>query len=248
MQAVGPAERADRILCVVPAYNEAGNIAAVIQDVRTHVPGADVLVVDDGSADETAWEAGRSGAIVCRLPFNLGYGVALQTGYKHAARNGYAYVVQIDGDGQHKAEYIPQMLERLEAEDMDFVIGSRFLGEQGYRVPLLRRIGIAVFRTIASILTGRRISDPTSGYQAFNRKVLDILVTDAYPWDYPDADVIIMLHRAGVRIAEIPVKMRLAPDQQSMHSGLRPIYYVFKMLLSIFVTLLRAAPTRAGGG
>lgn len=242
------AEGGGRLLCIVPAYNESDNIGAVIDDISAHVPGIDVLVVDDGSADETARVARDNGAIVCRLPFNLGYGAALQTGYKYAAGNGYEYVVQIDGDGQHKAEYIPQMLECLEAEDVDLVIGSRFLGEQGYEVPLLRKIGIAVFRTIASILTGRRISDPTSGYQAFNRKVLDILVTDAYPWDYPDADVIIMLHRAGVRIAEIPVQMRPAPGQQSMHSGLRPIYYVFKMLLSIFVTLLRAAPTRAGGG
>jgi glycosyltransferase involved in cell wall biosynthesis len=227
------------MLVVIPAYNEAGRVGPVVRGVLDVVPDADVLVVDDGSADLTSAEAARAGATVVTLPLNLGYGAALQTGYRYAVRHGYAVVGQIDADGQHRAEHLPQMLAELERSDADVVIGSRFLSRDGhYRPPAARKVGMAVFGRLASSLTRQHISDPTSGYQVMRAPVARFFCTDVYPSDYPDADILIMLHRSGFRVREIPVQMLPSPGQ-SMHGGHRSLYYVYKMLLSIFVTMLR---------
>jgi glycosyltransferase involved in cell wall biosynthesis len=227
------------MLVVIPAYNEAGRVGPVVRGVLDVVPDADVLVVDDGSADLTSAEAARAGATVVTLPLNLGYGAALQTGYRYAVRHGYTVVGQIDADGQHRAEHLPQMLAELERSDADVVIGSRFLSRDGhYRPPAARKVGMAVFGRLASSLTRQHISDPTSGYQVMRAPVARFFCTDVYPSDYPDADILIMLHRSGFRVREIPVQMLPSPGQ-SMHGGHRSLYYVYKMLLSIFVTMLR---------
>jgi glycosyltransferase involved in cell wall biosynthesis len=226
-------------LIVIPAYNESGRVGRVVQDVLDAVPGADVLVVDDGSRDATADEARSAGAAVVTLPVNLGYGAALQTGYKYAARHGYAVLGQIDADGQHLPEHFPALFAELQDARADVVIGSRFLdGEGHYRPPRARKVGIALFARIASMLTRQRISDPTSGFQVMRLPVAQFFCTDVYPSDYPDADILILLHRSGFHVREVPVRMLPSPGQ-SMHAGHKSLYYVYKMLLSIFVTVLR---------
>lgn len=231
---------ADKILIVVPACNEEESIGRVVTDVKRVVPSADVLVVDDGSVDGTRKTANQEGASVISLPFNLGYGVALQTGFKYALKRGYDYVVQMDADGQHEAKSVVDLIDEVQKGTADVILGSRFLGPATFTPPLARRLGILVFQAIVSLVVGKRISDPTSGFQALNRKVLELYSTDAYPVDFPDADVLIMLHYAGLRIKEIPVVMYgKVANGKSMHSGVRPLYYVFKMFLSILVTLMR---------
>jgi glycosyltransferase involved in cell wall biosynthesis len=228
-----------RPLVVVPAFNEAEEIGRVLDGIRTADPRLPVLVVDDGSTDETAIRARQAGARVLRLPINLGYGSALQAGYKYALREGYDCVVQLDGDGQHEPADIPRLLIPVERDDADLALGSRFLGENAYRAGMARGAGMRLFRALTFLLTGVRFSDVTSGYQALNRDVLQFFATERYPADYPDADVLVMLTRAGFRIAEVPVRMYPKRNGVSMHAGLRPIYYIFKMLLSMLLMLLR---------
>jgi glycosyltransferase involved in cell wall biosynthesis len=227
------------LLVVIPAYNEAGNIAAVMAEVRDSLPRFDVLVVDDGSQDETADVARQAGAAVLRLPVNSGYGVALQTGYKYAVRHSYRTVAQMDADGQHRAAFMPQLLEALHSGRADIVIGSRFLDDDGHYEPSrARKIGMGIFSRMASRIMRQHVSDPTSGYQVMRIDVAKFFCTDVYPADYPDADILILLHRSGFRVAEIGVQMR-PPAGKSMHDGHRSLYYVYKMFLSILVTLLR---------
>jgi len=226
-------------MIAVPAFNEEGRVGDVVRDVRETLPEADVVVIDDGSADGTAAEARAAGATVISLPINSGYGTALQTGYKFAVRRGYALVGQIDADGQHQGRYLREMLDALEQQRADVVIGSRFLGNDGhYRPSAARKVGIALFSRIASLVTRQHITDPTSGFQVMRVQVARFFCSDVYPNDYPDADILIMLHRSGFVVREVPVQMRPSTNV-SMHSGHKSIYYVYKMMLSIFVTMLR---------
>lgn len=236
-------------LIIIPAYNEAGGIAGVVASIRASV-GADIdiVVINDGSHDNTAAIARSAGALVVSHPFNMGYGVAIQTGYKFAAARRYEYLVQIDGDGQHDPACIATLLQELKSGEVDLVLGSRFLAAGSYRPPLARRAGMLFFGTLVSLLIGKPISDPTSGFQAFNRSVIEYFTSDAFPCDYPDADVLLMLGLAGFSIREIPVRMYANSEGKSMHSGLKPLYYVFKMLLSMTVTLLRHRAQSSGKG
>jgi hypothetical protein len=229
-----------RVLIIIPAYNEAPRIEKVIAGIRPQAPDADIVVVDDGSADETGEAARRAGVEVVSLPFNMGYGVALQTGFKYAKRHGYDYVVQMDGDGQHEPRCIADLLAAVQQPGVDIVLGSRWLGESEYKGPVLRKFGKFYFALLASLLTRLKVTDPTTGFQALRREVVEFYCTNVYPVDYPDADVIIMLNRAGFRVKEVPVTMYLSESGQSMHGGiLKPIYYGMKMMLSIGMTLLR---------
>ncbi|MCJ7496320.1 MAG: glycosyltransferase family 2 protein [Deltaproteobacteria bacterium] len=226
-------------MVVIPALNEAEQIAHVVQQVKEEVPEALVLVVNDGSTDQTEQKALAAGAKVLSHPFNMGYGVALQTGYKYARQYGFDYVLQMDGDGQHDPRYLQGLLKEVQEGGVDVAIGSRFLGEGEYQVPLLRRVGMRLFGFIASRLSGQKITDPTSGYQALNQRAIEFCIRDAFPGDYPDADVLVMLHRAGLRFREVPVGMHPNLNGRSMHSGLKPLYYIYKMLLSIMLNLMR---------
>jgi glycosyltransferase involved in cell wall biosynthesis len=229
-----------KILVLIPAYNEGARIAEVVGSVRTVVPDYDILVVNDGSSDDTATFAESAEAMVVSHPFNMGYGVAIQTGYKYALAKGYDFLVQIDGDGQHDPSFIPGLLAPVFSGETDLIIGSRFLEVRGYEPSLARRIGMAFFRQVVSWIANRQITDSTSGYQAFNRDVIRFFTGEVFPCDYPDADMLITLHLAGFRISELPVRMYANTGGKSMHRGLKPLYYIFKMLLSIFVTLLRS--------
>ena len=229
-----------KTLVLVPAFNESARIARVLAGIRAAVPGADVLVVDDGSADDTSVVARTAGARVVRLPFNLGAGVAAQTGYKLAVREGYACVVQLDADGQHEPGDIPALLGVIQRGDADVAIGSRFLdGAATYRPGALRRVGMGLFGLLAWLLTGVRFSDVTSGFRAFSGDVVRFVATEWYPTDYADADVLITLRRAGFRLRDVPVRMYERAGGRSMHAGLTPVYYVFKMLLSVALAPVR---------
>ena len=228
----------NKTIIIIPAYNEEQRIAAVVSGVSAAAPEAVVVVINDGSRDDTAAVARLAGALVISHPFNMGYGATIQTGYKYARDKGYDYLVQLDADGQHDPSCIPDLLAPVIAGTADIVIGSRFLGNS-YRPPLARRLGMVLFRRIVSLVTGTFISDTTSGFQSFNSAVIRFFATDIFPVDYPDADMLIMLHRAGFHMTEVPVRMFENNAGKSMHSGLKPLYYMFKMFLSICVTLMR---------
>lgn len=233
-----------KTLIVIPAFNEEKNIGPVLDLVHELAPGIPVLVINDGSVDNTGSIAKEHGANVIALPFNSGYGVALQTGFIYAVKNGYSVVVQLDADGQHDPSGIKDLLHEILKDDVDIVIGSRFLGQNKYQTTFAKHTGMFIFGKLASIFCGQKITDPTSGFQALKGKAILFAAGNFYPPDYPDADFLIMLHRAGFKIREIPVTMRPNRENQSMHRGHRSVYYVFKMFLSIFVTLLRQKPPR----
>ena len=225
-------------LVVIPAYHEEKRVGEVVSRVRTALPDFQVVVVDDGSLDATSRVAREAKARVLRHPFNLGYGAALQTGYKYALASGASLVVQLDADGQHDPADAHALVEPIERGELDVVIGSRFLGAGDYQMGTLRASGRRFFQALLAAL-GLRISDPTSGYQALSRSALEFYAGDDFPSDYPDVDVLLAAHRRGLRIGERPVVMRESPRISSMHSGLAPIFYVYKMLLSLWATSSR---------
>lgn len=227
-----------KVVIIIPAYNEAGRISSTIAGIRK-ITDADILVISDGSTDSTAEDAGKTGSLVIELPFNLGYGTALQTGYRYALKQGYGFAIQMDADGQHDPAFIPVLLKEVQTGRADVAIGSRFLGEGVYRLSRTRKAGVLFFRSLASLLTRQTVTDPTSGFQALNRKAMEFCASEAYPTDFPDADVLVMLHKRGIRFTEVPVRMHQNTKKKTMHSGLVPVYYLFKMMLSILVTLLR---------
>jgi glycosyltransferase involved in cell wall biosynthesis len=229
-------------LIIMPAFNEELNIGQALDDIFGEAPGIPVLVINDGSGDRTAEIAIKKGAKVITLPYNSGYGVALQTGFLYAHQRKIPIVLQMDSDGQHDARYINSLLEAVRAQDVDVVIGSRFLGACEYKAGLLKRAGMLFFGTIASVIVGRKVTDPTSGFQAAKGKAIGFAASDFYPPDYPDADFIILLHRHGFKVKEIPVAMKPNAQNKTMHRGHKTLYYVFKMALSIMVTLLRNRP------
>lgn len=235
-------------LVVIPARNEGARIGAVIAAIR-RVSAAPILVIDDCSTDDTAAVARGAGARVISLPVNLGYGAALQTGFMVARDAGATRVVQLDADGQHDAASIPDLLAALETGDAELVIGCRFHPESDYRMGAVRGAGLTLFRVLLRLLTGRRFSDPTSGFKAWSGAALPFLTSAFYPVDYPDADVLHLLHRAGFCIIEVPARFHPSPPgKRTLHSGLQPVYYVIKMLLSLFINLIRPVPPplRAG--
>lgn len=231
---------APKTLIIVPAYNEEQALPATLNDLRTHFSPGDILVVNDGSADGTSAAARRAGVNVIDLPANMGIGVAMQTGYIYAARNGYGSAVQCDADGQHPPAEIGELLERLAAEGADMVIGSRFLDrkKEGFKSLFLRRQAIRFFSWWIWLLTGVRVYDVTSGFRVAGGRAIAIFAND-YPFDYPEPEAIVLLTRHGCRIGETPVSMR---DRQGGVSSIGPlaaVYYMVKVSIGILVTRLR---------
>jgi glycosyltransferase involved in cell wall biosynthesis len=230
----------ERALLIIPAYNESESLDDVLARVAEANSGFEVVVVDDGSQDGTGDIAARAGATVLRHPFNLGYGAALQTGYKYALERNAALVVQMDADGQHDPAQIRELAAGIRNDEYDLVVGSRFLETTGYRMGVIRNLGRMVFSAIAR-LSDLKVSDPTSGFQGMNRRVLDLDARDFFPTDYPDVDVLLTAFRHGLRVGELPVQMAEASRASTLHGGLRSFYYVYKMLLSIFSATVRPA-------
>jgi glycosyltransferase involved in cell wall biosynthesis len=233
-----------RKLAIVPAYNEEGMVGRVVRDIHRVEPQFDVLVVDDGSTDATAAEARAEGAAVISHPFNLGIGGAVQSGFKYALREGYDVAAQVDGDGQHKPSYLPELLAKLKTkgDQADMVCGSRFRGDPGYKVPIGRRIGNLIFSVVLTVICRRRITDPTSGFRITNRRGIELFARD-YPHDYPEVEAILMLNAHRLRIHEVPVRMNARGYGRSSIDYPRSAYYMAKVLLAIFVGLFRRRPT-----
>lgn len=232
-----------RTLIVLPALNEAGNITRVIHNIRKHAPWAQILVINDGSTDATATLATQAGALVLNMPFNVGIGAAVQAGFQFARRAGYEVVVRNDGDGQHAAEDIERLVQELLHGDADVVIGSRFLGSGGdYGTSFARRAGILMIAGLLSRITGQRITDPTSGFAAFNQRAIRLFAR-VYPHDYPEPEAIVALHRSGLTLREVPATMRPREAGHSSITLLRSPIYMFKVTLAILISLLRRAPT-----
>lgn len=233
---------AGRLLVLIPAYNEAGAIDHVIRGVRLTVPHADVLVIDDASIDSTSAVAEAAGAWVVRHPFNLGIGGTFQTGLKFALQENYATVVRLDGDGQHDPADIPAMLVVLDQDEADIVVCSRFLGtELTMHIPLARRIGIRLFATTVSALTGRRATDTTSGFQAMNRKAVATLAA-FMPQDYPEVEGRVISYKAGLRTMELPTQMRMRAAGVSSINNWRSLYYAFKVSIAACICALKEIP------
>ena len=225
-------------IAIVPALNEEQTVGRVIDEIRAFDPGFDIVVVDDGSTDRTAGVAADCGAHVLRLPFNLGIGGAMQTGFRFAFEQAYDIAVQIDGDGQHDPSQLPKILGPVLAGDADLSVGSRFTGEGAYRSSFVRRIGIKIFARIVSAVVGQKVTDTTSGFRAVNRKGIALFAAD-YPHDYPEVEATVMCVKHKLRLKEVPVEMRERGGGVSSITALRSVYYMTKVLLAIFVGLFR---------
>lgn len=228
-----------KYLVVVPAFNEEQSIGEVLRGIKADVPFADILVINDGSRDQTGGIAGHNGTMVISHPFNLGYGAALQTGFRFGVKNGYDFIITMDADGQHSPSSADKMIRAMEVNNADVVIGSRFI-EGSYRLGTIKKIGIRLFSWIAKTYTGITITDPTSGFQLLNRNAFSYLAEgDNYPLDYPDVNIIMALHKRKFTIVETPVEMTENRYGRSMHSGLKPVFYIAKMFLAIIMVLMR---------
>lgn len=229
-------------IIIIPAYNEENNIGRVLQEIKSYKLSSDILVVNDGSVDKTEMVADREQVTVIRHPFNLGYGAALQTGFKYAVQKGYKYVVQFDADGQHDPADIGKILEELRKNHVHIVIGSRFLGQGTLKTGLSKKIVIAIFTFLIRILTGTRVTDPTSGFKGLGRPLFSYYsVMGKYPEDFPDADILIQTIKCRYNVSEIPVNMHNRLSGKGMHDGfsLKHLYYLCKIILSILIILLR---------
>jgi len=228
-----------RRVAIVPALNEEAALPRVIDELRAFDPGLDIVVVDDGSGDRTAEVAEAKGARVLRLPFNLGIGGAVQTGFRFAFENDYDLAVRVDGDGQHDPSQLARVLEPVLAGDADIAVGSRFVAsEGGYRSSRPRRVGIRMLAWTVSRIVGQRVTDTTSGFQALNRRGIALFARD-YPHDYPEVEATVMVFRHRLRLQEVPVAMRERGGGRSSITALRSVYYMVKVLLAIFVGLFR---------
>lgn len=229
---------------VVPCHNEAGCIAGVVADLARHCPGAAIAAVNDASTDRTEAvlrQLAHPRLTVLSLPTNLGIGGAVQTGLRYAAANGFDYAAKFDGDGQHRAAELPALLAPLLAGEADLAIGSRFLGRgrKGFQSTFLRRLGIRVFRALSFVLTGRLVTDNTSGFRAYNRRALGF-AAEYYPsFDYPEPEEVILFLRNGFRVTEIPVEMIARQAGKSSINFLKSIYYMLKVIFAVLMAAVR---------
>ena len=229
-----------RCLAIVPAFNEEASVASVIAEIRDADPRFEILVVDDGSTDGTR-ELASAGAHVVSLPFNLGIGAAVQAGFEYARRRGYDLAVQLDGDGQHDPAFLAALLAPVVAGDVDIAIGTRFAAERHYRPSFARRLGIGLFARVVSTIVRQRVTDTTSGFRALNRRGIRLFAAD-YPHDYPEVEATVLARRHGLRLAEVPVRMRYRTEGCSSITAARSAYYLVKVSLALMIGLFRRYP------
>ncbi len=233
-----------KVLIIVPAFNEEGNVGQAIDQIRRSSVACDVLVIDDGSTDQTALEASRHGAVVIRLPFNLGIGGAVQTGFQYAYAEGYDIAVQIDGDGQHDPSYLDMLIAPILSQEADLVVGSRFLADSGgFKSTFSRRVGIRFFVGLINLLTRMKITDPTSGFRAHNKKLIAAFASD-YPHDFPEPEALVVARRANASVQEIPVVMRARRGGSSSIGSIKSIYYMLKVTVAILLQMMTPSNSR----
>ena len=232
----------DKILIVIPAYNEAENIEKVIKEIKKDIKYADILIINDCSTDNTVNIVKKNNVKCITNAFNMRYAMAVQTGIKYAYENDYDYVIQMDADGQHIASEAEKMYKELKKSNTDIVIGSRYLKDMGYPCPLFRRIGTKMFEWIIKIFTGKRIADPLSGFQCLNKAVIKRYAKMGNYPEFPDANLVIEMLLNGYKIEEVPVKMRIRENGVSMHSGiLKPIKYMIEQFYTCVVIVVKYA-------
>ena len=228
-----------RILAIIPAYNESGNIGRTVREILAQPLGVVPLVIDDGSRDDTVGEAFWAGAKVVSLPFNLGIGGAVQTGYRYALEHDFDIAIQIDGDGQHDPAFLSALIRPVVEGEADMAIGSRFSGDKaGFQSSFARRIGISFFRGLIRFLTGFDPTDPTSGFRACNRRLIAIF-SGYYPSDFPEPEAIVVARRLGAKICDVPVIMRAREAGKSSIGKLKSPYYMIKVTGAILLHMLK---------
>lgn len=231
-----------RALAIIPALNEERNLPRVLASLRRDAPGWDVCVIDDGSADRTAMLAHEQGAVVLRLAQTLGIGGAVQTGYLWAREHGYDVAAQIDGDGQHDPQFLAAALAPIAAGKADLVVGSRYLGSEGFRSTAVRRAGIRYLCWFLRLRCGARVTDPTSGFRLAGRRAIALFASN-YPSDYPEPEAIALATRSGLTLCEVPVVMREREHGRSSIGAGDTLYYLLKVSLAL---LLLPSARRAG--
>ncbi len=227
-----------RRVAIVPAYNEERNIVRVLAELKAFDAGLDIVVISDGSTDRTREVAEAHGARVLQLPFNLGIGGAVQTGFRYAWENGYDLALRVDGDGQHDASQLGAVMGPVVAGEVDIAIGSRFVATGGYRSSAVRRVGIRLLAWVVTRIAKQPLTDTTSGFQVLNRKAIRLYAADL-PHDYPEVEGLVMAIRHKIRVCEVPVTMREREHGRSSIGSLASVYYMFKVLLAVFVGLFR---------
>ena len=226
------------LFVLIPAFNEEASIGATVRSVAAVVPDAPVFVVDDGSSDGTVEQARAAGAEVIELPHHLGLGGALQTGYRFAFEHGFRRVVRVDGDGQHAAEDIPKLVARLDEGGYDMVTGSRFLEPTDYKPEPLRRFGGLIFSWVLRPILGQRITDPTSGFIAVNRRALEVF-SRSFPLEYPEIEALVVLKRRALKFCEAPARMLPRRAGASTIGSWKAVYYMVRVLLGVFVNVIK---------
>ena len=225
-------------LVIIPAYNEGGSILRAVEDIKTHAPGFDYIVINDCSTDDTLEVCRKHELNYVNLSVNLGIGGAVQTGYLYGCQYGYDLAVQFDGDGQHDGSYLERMAEELLRTGSDMIIGSRFIEKEGFQSSGLRRVGIRYFSALIRLLTGKRVTDPTSGMRMVNRDVME-LYARSYPKDYPEPESVTAILRMGKKVTEIPVVMKKREEGTSSIGGVKSVYYMIKVTLAVLMERLR---------
>lgn len=225
-------------LVIIPAYNEAASIISTVEDIKNNAEDFDYIVINDRSTDDTYNICVKNGLNVLNSPLNLGIGGAVQTGYWYALENGYDIAVQFDGDGQHDAKYLNDMSDYLVKNECSMVIGSRFIEKEGFQSSSARRIGIKYFSALIKLLTGKRITDPTSGFRMCDRKVIKMFA-DNYPKDYPEPETTVKVICNRLKVEEVPVVMRPREEGVSSISPGKSLYYMIKVTLAIIIEKIR---------
>lgn len=225
-------------LVMIPAYNEQGSIEKTVRDILNYAPDFDYVVINDCSTDKTLKVCRKNGFHVVSLPVNLGIGGGVQTGYLYAFQNDYDIAVQFDGDGQHNARYLNEMADRLVRDNLDMVIGSRYIRKEGFQSSGLRRVGIRYFTALIRLVTGKKITDPTSGMRMAGRDVIEMYARN-YPKDYPEPESVVAILKAGKKVDEIPVQMNAREEGVSSISPKKSVYYMIKVSLAILIAAIR---------
>lgn len=225
-------------LVIIPAYNESESIKSTVEEIKKKAEGFDYVVINDCSKDDTQKICEENGYNIINLPINLGIGGAVQTGYRYGYRMGYDLAVQVDGDGQHDPEFLVKMADYLQEQHIDMVIGSRFIRKEGFQSSGVRRIGIRYFTALIKLLTGEKITDPTSGLRLVNREIMGMFAND-YPKDYPEPESVVSVLRKKKKVAEIPVVMRERTGGVSSISLKKSVYYMIKVTLAIVIEWIR---------